>query len=135
MAYVVGVLKRYTSDEAKFKSFLAKVMLKVKEGQPFDSLGGVIISEKDLFVALDQIRGFCEFPIVPAPLVSHGPTSFHQDLETIAKGNGLVDPLAVSFNIVYARLPSKVYTVIKVSGFLGLVLRQGFSWTCVVLLN
>ena len=126
MPHIVNVLKRYTTDEAKFKSFLGKVMLKIKEGQPFESLGGVTINEEDLCLALNEVRGFCEFPIAPVPLVSHGHTSFHQDLESIAKGNELVDPTAVSFNIVYARLPSKVYTVIKVS---GQRFNYGFSWT------
>ncbi len=102
MPHIVNVLKRYTTDEAKFKSFLGKVMLKIKEGQPFESLGGVTINEEDLCLALNEVRGFCEFPIAPVPLVSHGHTSFHQDLESIAKGNELVDPTAVSFNIVYA---------------------------------
>lgn len=96
---LVTILKRHTSDEVKFQAFLKTMLTAGHKGIPFDCL----------------VRGLCDFPIEPEPLVVQGLTAFHQDMNKLAKGNGDHDPNMVDFNIVYAKFPGKVYTLIKVA--------------------
>lgn len=58
-----------------------------------------------------QIRPYCEFAIEPEPLQQPGQSQFHTDLANLATCVGMSE--SVDFNLVYLKMPSKVYTLIK----------------------
>lgn len=112
---VVTVLKRFVTDEKRFWAFFRTLSNAACKGLPFDCLDGQVVSSVELWSAVGEVRSLCDFPIQPEPMVEAGPTPFHQDIATIIAGSPADDPNEVDFNVVYARFPDKVYTLIKAS--------------------
>ena len=113
---ILTLLKRYTSDADKFKHYFKVFLQAAMNGTPFESMGGAIIAPKELWAAVAEVRQHCDFPIEPEPLGNPGDTQFHQDMALFMRGGDASDPNEVEFNLVYAKLPDKVYTLVKAAG-------------------
>ncbi len=105
------MLKRHTSDESKVKEVLETLRQQVLRGTAFASLGGAVVTMEEMWSAVRQVRSSCEFAIVPEPLQNPGQSQFHTDLANLATCVGMSD--SVDFNLVYLKMASKVYTLIK----------------------
>lgn len=105
------MLKRRTSDEPKVREVLETLRQQVLRGTAFASLGGDVVTKEEMWSAVRQIRPYCEFAIEPEPLQQPGQSQFHTDLANLATCVGMSE--SVDFNLVYLKMPSKVYTLIK----------------------
>ena len=107
------MLKKHVSDPEKLQRLLGNLDKCAREGAAIEILNNEKITTKMLASALLEVRPLCEFPIRPDPMLSSGPTPFQEDVMKFQSQVELRDPNTVEFNVVYARLPEKVFTMIK----------------------
>ena len=110
------MLRKYSSNEAKFNEFMAKLDQAVHEQTPFASLGGVVISHQVLSKCLAEVRASCQFPIRPdAQTIQSSESEFASNLIKFAAAKDDRDPNVVPFVLLYLQFGLNVHvTLVKV---------------------
>lgn len=119
------MLRKYSSNEAKFTEFIAKLDQAVHDQTPFATLNGAVISREVMMKCLAEVRASCQFPIRPdAQPIQSSESEFASNLIKFAAAKNDRDPNVVPFVLLYLQFGLNVHVTLVKAGWSWLVLKK-----------